>query len=108
MERMNNLTKEHSELSNIQEIEIATQSGLAQRRQERKYFDSADWMMGYQPLPNQTYRGFPIKDASNVLAQKKLQKSRKYFDSADWALSGCVPSVLPKVSVANRATVSPI
>jgi len=56
---------------------------------ERKYFDSADWMMSGKetPLPGQTYRNFPQPELATVVTKKRIEKSRKYFDSADWAMS---------------------
>jgi len=70
-------------------------------KQDRKYFDSADWVLENKVVPNKTYRSFPQPDPRTILTKKKLEKSRKFFDSADWALEHgkYVPQIYPKLPV---------
>jgi len=73
-------------------------------KQERKYFDSADWVLEKKIVPNKTYRNFPQPDPKAVLTKKKLEKSRQFFDSADWALQHgkYVPQMYPKLPVLQK------
>jgi len=66
---------------------------------QRKFFDSADWMLTGQAETYQTYPMFAQPNAASVLTKKKMSKSRQYFDSADWAMNNCLPQIQPKLMV---------
>jgi len=66
---------------------------------ERKYFDSADWMLTGQSSTYHSYATFVQPKASSVVVKKKMAKSRQYFDSADWAMNNCIPQIQPKLTL---------
>jgi len=74
-------------------------------RTNRKFFDSADWVLegkeNINQTPLHTYPMFPQPSPSSILIKKKLSKSKKYFDSADWALEmqGYSSQIYPKLTL---------